>query len=300
MDAASGFCLGCGRTEEEIAEWSAASDSRRNAIWSLLPERASELGIAITRLPWQLGRIAEFVSENLHRRAGTWVIGCHGAAAEFVCRPGKPCRIEVSGNSISAIAEGGALQLTIGEGVRALELRAGRGRPGFRAIFLVAVKAKVGLPDADSLTPLGPDLGAILPECRGEHLFDLGLGRGDLRFCVRTKEGELRGKLEEASGLPLVQLLQDHGAMILRHNPTRVVESTLGRAEIYTPIPPPGGQSPEGPHTHLFPGQLSSGRPAPPGIDLPPVYALGATFCPHASEPAEHAAPISSSCGKGE
>jgi hypothetical protein len=56
----------------------------------------------------------------------------------------------------------------------------------------------------------------------------------------------------------------------------------LGRAEIYTSIPPAGGQSPDGPHTHLVPDQLAWGRATPRDIDLPPVYALGATFYPRA------------------
>jgi hypothetical protein len=68
----------------------------------------------------------------------------------------------------------------------------------------------------------------------------------------------------------------------VKHSPARVVESPLGRAEIYTSIQPPGGQSPDGPHAHLLPGHLASGRATPPGIDLPPVYALGATFYPRA------------------
>lgn len=41
MDAARGLCLGCMRTIDEIAAWSAMSDSARLAVWQALPERAS-------------------------------------------------------------------------------------------------------------------------------------------------------------------------------------------------------------------------------------------------------------------
>ncbi|MGI8570903.1 MAG: DUF1289 domain-containing protein [Methylocella sp.] len=278
MDGALGFCLGCGRTGDEIAEWPSAGDVRRSAIWAVLPERIDALGISITRLPWSHGRIAEFVAESLGRKSGTWALGCYGATAEFICRHDEPCDVSVTGETITAISGRGALQLTIGEQVRALRLRADHTRHSNWAIFLVVLKARATLPVATTLTPLGRDKGAIHPECRNDTWFDLGLGRGDLRFCVRAATTELRDKLNQASGLPLSDVLQAAGATIVKHSPARVVESTLGRAEIYTPIPLPGGQSPDGPHTHLLPDHLASGLATPPGIDLPPVYALGATF----------------------
>src|SRR6202023_3183598 len=200
--------------------------------------------------------------------------------AEFICHHDEPCNVSVTGETITAISDRGALQLTIGEHVRALRLRADHPCRGNRAIFLVVLKARATLPVATTLTPLGRDEGAIRPACRNDACFDLGLGRAGLRFCVRASATELRDKLKHASGLQLSDVLQAAGATIMKHSPARVVESPLGRAEIGTPIPPPGGQSPDGPHTHLLPGRLASGRATQPGIDLPPVYALGATFYP--------------------
>jgi predicted Fe-S protein YdhL (DUF1289 family) len=84
MDAASGLCLGCGSTSDEIAEWSTAGDVRRRAMWAMLPERCEALGVSITRLPWPRDRIAKFVAESLRQRSGTWVLGCYGALAEFI------------------------------------------------------------------------------------------------------------------------------------------------------------------------------------------------------------------------
>ena len=39
MDAASGLCLGCGRTIDEIAGWAAMSQEERRAIMAVLPAR---------------------------------------------------------------------------------------------------------------------------------------------------------------------------------------------------------------------------------------------------------------------
>jgi predicted Fe-S protein YdhL (DUF1289 family) len=278
MDGALGLCLGCGRTGDEITEWASAGDVRRSAIWAVLPERIDALGISITRLPWPPGRIAEFVAESLDQKSGTWVLGCYGATAEFICHPNEPCGVSVTGETITAISDRGALQLTIDEQVRALRLRADHTRHGARAIFLVVLKARATLPVAKTLTPLGRDEGAVRPECRNDAWFDLGLGRADLRFCVRAPATDLLDTLNQVSGLSLTDVLQAAGATIVKHSPARIVESPLGRAEIYTSIPPPGGQSSDGPHTHLVPDQLAWGRATPPCIDLPPVYALGATF----------------------
>ncbi|KNZ30978.1 MAG: hypothetical protein AD742_19510 [Methylibium sp. NZG] len=39
MDAHSGWCEGCLRTIDEIAEWSVLDDRAKRAVWKLLPQR---------------------------------------------------------------------------------------------------------------------------------------------------------------------------------------------------------------------------------------------------------------------
>ena len=43
MDAATGWCLGCARTIDEIASWSRLDEGARRAVWTLLPPRQAEL-----------------------------------------------------------------------------------------------------------------------------------------------------------------------------------------------------------------------------------------------------------------
>jgi hypothetical protein len=57
--------------------------------------------------------------------------------------------------------------------------------------------------------------------------------------------------------------------MILAANPHRVFISRLGRIEVYQPIPPPSGKSPEGPHTHVLPKLLKGGRTHPATEPVP-------------------------------
>ncbi len=57
--------------------------------------------------------------------------------------------------------------------------------------------------------------------------------------------------------------------LILGANPHRVFISRLGRIEVYQPIPPASGKSPEGPHTHVLPKLLKSGRTHPATEPIP-------------------------------
>jgi len=43
VDAASELCVGCGRTLDEIARWTAFSDSERARIMAELPERMATM-----------------------------------------------------------------------------------------------------------------------------------------------------------------------------------------------------------------------------------------------------------------
>ncbi|QFY60324.1 DUF1289 domain-containing protein [Rhizobium grahamii] len=39
IDPANGFCVGCGRTLDEIAGWMSLSEEQRDTIMTLLPQR---------------------------------------------------------------------------------------------------------------------------------------------------------------------------------------------------------------------------------------------------------------------
>ena len=46
VDPATRWCLGCARTLDEIAAWSALDDTGKRAVWALLPARHEQLGPA--------------------------------------------------------------------------------------------------------------------------------------------------------------------------------------------------------------------------------------------------------------
>ena len=51
LDPAAKLCVGCGRTLDEIARWTAMSPDDRRRVMALLPGRLARLGGATERLP---------------------------------------------------------------------------------------------------------------------------------------------------------------------------------------------------------------------------------------------------------
>ncbi|MGY8661043.1 hypothetical protein Q3C01_01580 [Bradyrhizobium sp. UFLA05-109] len=90
--------------------------------------------------------------------------------------------------------------------------------------------------------------------------------------------------LRSRAGTPVFAPGNDVMRIILAANPHRVFVSRIGRAEVFQPIPPPSGRSPDGPHTHVLPKLLAHGRthsatePLPDGwvpcTHLYPAHAL--------------------------
>lgn len=94
-----------------------------------------------------------------------------------------------------------------------------------------------------------------------------------MTMCSRTRDPKLIAAFESIEGKTL---LSPEGATLralsLQTSPNRVLLSPAGRIEVYAPIPPPDGKSPNGPHTHLLPKLIASGRthsanaPIPEGL----------------------------------
>ncbi|MCL5968430.1 MAG: DUF1289 domain-containing protein [Betaproteobacteria bacterium] len=55
MDAASGLCLGCWRTLDEIAHWSAYSPEQQRACWQRIGRRQQQAGTGTSLAPPRLG-----------------------------------------------------------------------------------------------------------------------------------------------------------------------------------------------------------------------------------------------------
>lgn len=279
LDEDTGWCLGCARSGDEIADWRTTSARGRSAVWDAIPSRLSQLGVSCQRLPWTTDDIRYFALETLERAAGTWVMGVSGAVAEFAAATGEAVDVETTADVVSARTKGGALRMRLDDSVRALTFD-GPATPLSERRIVLAVKRERGrLPAKDVLTDLGADPTPAISADAGK-LFDLGLGRKEARFCVRIGTGDAGPVLERLCGRPFMQIMPQIGPLLIRESPTRVVETALGRLEVEGAIPGPGETSPDGPHTHLLPEYLATKRALPVGMDLPRAYVPGAIFYP--------------------
>ena len=278
LDDATGWCFGCGRSDAEIADWRVYASPLRVKIWTEIPARLEQLGVACRRLPWTTDETISFVTQSLEKTSGTWVMGVVGGVAEFAAKPGQPIDVSIVGDCLVAKTDAGAMRMVINDDVRALTFD-----PPDRereARIVLAVKRERGrLPVASGVADLGPDTDALVQE-RNANLYDLGLGRKEGRFCVRLGEGAAREALNGSKGLMFPHALPMIAGTLVAESPTRVVESALGRIEVQGKIPPPDAKSPDGPHTHLLPDHLETGRALPVGMDLPRAYLPGAIFYP--------------------
>ncbi|MEL6434602.1 MAG: DUF1289 domain-containing protein [Pseudomonadota bacterium] len=278
LDEQTGWCLGCGRTGDEIAVWRGLPQSNRDQVWADIPDRLGQLGVACRRLPWTTEDIREFVATSCAPGRGTWVMGVVGAVAEFLVTDGAVAEVIHDGDDLIARTQNGALRMTIDDHLRALTFDPPSLKTPPRVVL--AVKRERGrLPVADGLIDLGEDQAALLGD-KATRLFDLGLGRKEARFCVRVGDGAAHIALDRATGLPFADSFPQIGAALLQESPTRVVETALGRIEVQGQIPTESATMPAGPHTHLLPDQLLIGRALPVGMDLQGAYLPGANFYP--------------------
>lgn len=281
LDPAVGWCLGCGRTGDEIASWIALDDAQRLAIWDELPARLDQLAVKARLLPWTRDELKSWIISTLTDRSGTWVTGVPGAVAEFPVRPERAIEIAVNGAAIEAQATDAHLRLTLHDKLRAFAF-ADAG-----PIVLALPRNRATLPHIHGFTPLGVDLDAVGSRHRAHELFDLGLGLQCCRFMLRTSSAAFADVMGRHEGKALEPLLREAGAAILEESPHRVVESALARIEVFTRIPLPGEKSPEGAHTHLLPLFLKSGGELPAGLAIPAFACPIATYYPLADDKAD-------------
>ncbi|MEM6373703.1 MAG: DUF1289 domain-containing protein [Pseudomonadota bacterium] len=278
LDDATGWCLGCARSGDEMDGWRTSSEAGRQKVWDQIPVRLQQLGVTCRRLPWTTEDVREFVISSLKAGRGTWVIGVVGAVAEFTAAPDATVEVRTDGDEITAFTRNGAIRMVINDNIRALTFDPDDW-PSEPRIVLAVKRGSGGVPVAAGVSDLGSDNRPLFQE-GAARLYDLGLRRKEGRFCVRVRDPAAQEALNGAVGQAFAQALPKIGGPLVVASPARVVESALGRIEVQGQIPPPNARSPDGPHTHLLPDHLETGRALPVGMDLPRAYLPGAIFYP--------------------
>ena len=272
MDESSGLCLGCARTRSEIATWKDESDEERRRIWLELPARRASLGLKTHRLAWTTDELRSFILSTLRPVGGTWVSGVYGAVAEFCICDDDDVAFGDTEPFVKASTPRGAIAFQLSGHVNAFSIGVTPNPAASDVIVLAVLREQAASYASRGLACAAQDVEAIRPEDRQDVLYNFGLGSAAAGFGIRTADLDLMTSLDKLIGQTYSAFLPSIGADILRVSPTRVIRNSIGRIEVFTPIPLPGGRSPAGPHTHFLPEHLATGGDLPPNLQTPEAY----------------------------
>ena len=206
----------------------------------------------------------DLVSRYLADPQASWAIGTFGAIAEFHRDPDEAVDLSAHG----ATTPRGGIRLRLGGAIRAVAWECpSSGDSWTHGVALCLPRNEGAMSARTAVTELGPDAEALREDERDAILFDLGIGAPHCDVCIRTAEPRILRLLRAAAGRPLL------GTGLFDELPgssaTRVFLSRLGRVEVCTPIPRPGGRTPDGPHTHVLRNLLKRRRTHSANLPLP-------------------------------
>jgi hypothetical protein len=206
----------------------------------------------------------DLVRRHLADPANGWSVGTWGAIAEFQYDAGE-LGLAVDRAGLGVSSRRGSLRIRDLQGASIFALVGDDGRT--REIAFCSPRRCAG---RSVVTPLS------------DTVFDLGIGAPHVDMLVRVAAGDgaTLQALQAGIGRPLLEPGNPAGPAIARASPTRIFVSALATVEVHQLIPPPGGRSPEGPHTHLLPRYLQEGHPHRPGSLLPAGLYCGLTLYP--------------------
>ncbi|MFL1876321.1 DUF6925 family protein [Hansschlegelia beijingensis] len=231
-----------------------------------------------------------------------WHIGTFGVVAEFMREADEPVAFPDDGGLAAFTARGAIrLETTADLTLFAYETAMSRAKSWSQQVALCLPGDACAMNRRKVITELGQDLQAVRADDRRCLLFDLGLDRLQVDACVRTNDGRLIDILRRAEGRSFFDV--SHGALmaVLKAGPHRVFMTRFGRAEVFLPILAEGMTSPSGPHTHVLPKLMRTGRThaanapvpkhlVPCGGFAPPHPYRGARGLPASFDPERHAA----------
>ena len=207
---------------------------------------------------------ATLVRRHLAEPPHHWSVGTYGAIGEFGYDAGEP-GLTVDLDRLSVSTARGSLAVRGLEGVQAFALEDETGR--VREIAFCSPRTGAGRTCIVAVD---------------ERTFDVGIGAPHIDMLVRVAAGDADTArlLASAVGRPLFAPDNPARAAIARASPSRILQSPIARLEVHQPIPPPGGRSPEGPHTHLLPKYLAQRIAHRPDSPLPPGLHCGLSLYP--------------------
>ncbi|MGO4666784.1 DUF6925 family protein [Bosea sp. 2RAB26] len=216
--------------------------------------------------------IRALLRAHLADPASQWNLGTFGAIAEFMRDSNEPVQFTDKTHVLAATTARGGIGFGDLTDVTPFASESATGQGWNHRIALCLPDAACAMNRRTVLTEIGPDGDALREQDREGILFDMGLDTLQVDICIRTNTPVLIEALRVECGRPLFEAGNTAMAAIVAAGPHRVFITRFGRCEVYQPIPPADGRSPEGPHTHVLPKLMRSGRthaatePVPEGL----------------------------------
>jgi hypothetical protein len=202
----------------------------------------------------------EFLAGQIADTEAGWSLGTFGAIAEFTRDRGEPAALHQTDEAIAVATARGGLRIEMSPELRLIASESPTIESWSHRLALCLPHHACTRSGRTVLTEIGIDSGALRAEDRNGVLFDLGLGTLQVDVCVRSCDPEVVAGLRRCTGKSVLAPGCEAMRIILAASPHRVFISRVGRAEVFQPIPAPGGKSPTGPHTHLLPKLLAQHR----------------------------------------
>jgi len=226
-----------------------------------------------TLWPWLRAALAD--------PATGWGLGSFGAIAEFTRDEDEDARLDLDGPVMTVGTDRGGLRLRHDPRVRAVPYKmAGSGKPAVVLCLPAEVCTGNGI---TTLTEIGPD-GDSIDGRDGGILFDLGLNLKQVTACVRASDPAMAERLRAGAGLGMFDPASPLATAWPDLSPHRVFLCPFARAEVKQPIPRPDGRSPDGPHTHVLPRLIATGRTHAANVPAPEGWIPCLTVFPPAPE----------------
>jgi len=189
-----------------------------------------------------------------------WSLGTFGGIAEFSRDRDEKVSLTRSETGAAAVTARGGIAIELSDHCRPFAFECITRSSWSQRVALCLPAGGCAMSRRTVFTELDVDREALQPEHRGSTLFDLGLGALQADLCVRIDDHDTVAQLCRHTGRSVFDPANPAMGLLLETNPHRVFISRIGRIEVYQPIPPPSGTSPDGPHTHVLPKLLKSGR----------------------------------------
>jgi hypothetical protein len=189
-----------------------------------------------------------------------WSLGTFGGIAEFSRDRDEKVDLTQTATGAAAVTARGGIAIELSDDCRPFAFECITKTGWSQRVALCLPIDDCVMSQRTVLTELDADQSALRPQDRESILFDLGLGALQTDLCVRIGDRDTAAQLRSHCGRPVFDPANPAMGLLLAANPHRVFISRVGRIEVYQPIPPPSGKSPDGPHTHVLPKLLKSGR----------------------------------------